>query len=251
MILIPLGMGLLLVSQISALAGIFAFVLNYTIKFIYGFLSLIENFPFAVLHTSVNALQFMLLILAMLSIFVFLINKRKFYVSFSLSMLILVFTVNLLNSINQRTKNELIVYNSVKNPCLQLIHGFDNYIISENKINSDEYLIREIQTTTKKLKLNEPEFFTFTDAVNNEHILLNNGIIYFEGKTILFQKKYGLRIENHTPDFCVNPVFMEKNATENLKSSTIITSIRFKPKLYSENYSFHNTDIEGAFRKNW
>ena len=251
MILIPLGMALLLVSEIPVLASAIAFLLNYIIKFIYWFLSLIENFPFAVLQSSISYLQFFVLILTFITVLIYLNNKKHWYLNLSLTMLLLVFFINLAINISQHNKNELIVYNSAKNPSIQLIHGFTNYIISENEIKPDDYITREILTTNKKLKLQEPVYLTFSDTLKNNLIYLKDGVIFFEGKTILFRKQHNFGMNKITPDFCINPKFQSNSFSKNEKSQTIITNIRFKSEINSENYRFHNTTSEGAFRKNW
>jgi hypothetical protein len=96
--------------------------------------------------------------------------------------------------------------------------------------------------------LNDPEFYTFKDSVKSENIFYKNGLLFFEGKTMLVHPTNITFPDNATPDFVINPEFdSNTDIKANLNTCAIITDNRFRPK--TENVHF--TKTQGAFRKKW
>jgi hypothetical protein len=118
--------------------------------------------------------------------------------------------MHLLTEINRLNYNELIVYNTPKNPSIHLIHGKKNYIISEEKINEDEMHYFPAITTVRKLGLKHPGLLISTDTFTNGEILSEKRIcILFEGKTFMLHKNITDLNKGRLPDFIINPTNTE------------------------------------------
>lgn len=250
-VLIPAGIGLLLVSKIPLLSSIIAFILNHLIKLIYGVLSFIDQLPFSALPFAVSAEQFLILSAILFSLFLFLKNYHPFYLKLTLSFTLLLTVLTLLIQINRLNKNTLIVYNSTENSSVHLIHGKINYIISEKKIDDNDFMDRIIWNTIVKLGLDAPVYLLETDTLINKTIFFKNGIGYFEGKSILIGKIIPEITRLHHPDFIVNPPKIPDTESETEKSVTIITNKRYFKKNNAAKTHIHFTNIDGAFRENW
>ncbi len=251
MVLIPMGMALLLLSKIQLLAAILSWCINYLIKFIYQFLSFIENLPYSVMHLSISSLQFLFFSIMLLMGFIFLQSKRGFYLKLSLILFIFVISTSLIANIQCSKSNEIIVYNSSGNTVIQLRNGFNNYVVSEKMINRDDYILREINAATEKFNLNPPVFLNSTDTFSNNAVIIKNRIIFFAGKTILFNHNLNSTNNNISPDFWINPVYNADCETRLERTQIVFTNIRYKPDFNPDIYRIHNTVLKGAFRKIW
>ena len=251
MILVPLGIALLIFAKIELITTVISFCLNHIIKLIYHLLSIIEKLPFAVLHIKISPVQTLILILFLISLFTYLKNQRNSYLKLALISVLLISLTSFISKTRRLITNELIVYNTSSNTVIQLIHGFKNYIVSENKILYDDYVFREINATNQNLDLNLPIFLNSSDTLISDDIFVENGIIFFEGKSILLNKKSTLLDNKSEPDFFINPIAKSDQEMISQNCQIIITNIRFKRNLNPEIYRFHNTVLEGAFRKKW
>jgi competence protein ComEC len=251
MFLVPFGILLLFISKIHFLANILAFTLNFTIKTIYFLLSFIEQLPYSVFDTSVNKVQFIFILTIVCALFIFIRDYKKIYLHTTLFFTLLLSLNALITEINRLNYNELIVYNTPKNLSIHLIHRKRNYIITEEKINKDEMHFFPGITTARKLGLNNPVFLTTSDNFDDGKILLKNGFVFFEGKTIVLRKN--LKDINKTllPDFIINPTNPENyNYSENPKT-TVISNKRYIETEVVKTAKIHLITLQGAFRKKW
>ncbi len=251
MILIPLGIFLLIVSGIPVLSNIIATIINLMIKSAYYLLSHIQQLPSSVLHTSISQVQLIFILIPILALFLLLKAKRIFYLYLIFIGILFLISTFIYHSINNLNKNELIIYNNSKNATLELIHCKFNFVISEKNINPDDQIQKAIAQTTLKRGLKSPQFFTLNDTVINHSLFLENGIVYFEGKTILFESVQKYLWEIAKPDFIVNPIQLSDTGRYNKKAEIIITNKRFIPNPNKYKTKFHNTIFETAFRKIW
>jgi len=251
MILVPFGIVLLFVSKIYIVSNLLAVLLNYMIKITYFLLTVIDQLPFAVLDITVNQVQFLFIIAIVGSIFIYLKSysatplKAALFFALLLSLLTLIIETNRLNN------NELIVYNTAKNPTIHLIHGRKNYIITEEKIMEEELNYFSGTATKKKLGLNQPVYLVSTDTLADESLLLKGGLVIFEGKSISLLKNISILNKNNLPDFIINPANTDFNLLNNESGATIISNKRFFGKNSINTTQIHFTSIKGAFRKKW
>ena len=250
MLLIPLGILLLFVSVIPVLANFIAAFINSIIKSIFFLLTNIEQLPISVLNTNISRTQQILLIIIILAFLIALRSKRTIYLHVTLlSVFLFIFTCIYQNFTN-RTKNELIIYNNSDNATMELIHGKLNYIISEKEIDGNDQIKRTIEQTTQKRQLLHPQFFTLNDSIVNQNLYSKNGIIYFEGKTILF----GGPIQNNkivTPDLIINPSKANNRSLITKNQDIIITNKSYIQNFEENKTAHHYTTFETAFRKIW
>lgn len=251
MILIPLGIALLLFSEISLISGIISGILNFIIKWCYIILYKIEQLPHSIQKISIHPFELLLLIGILLSIFL-LIQKfntlhLKATLIFTLFFLISFLCINL----NQIRSQEIIVYNSPQNPTFQLISGKTNYVISEHKIKNDENTNNIIRLTNRKLRLKPPIYITKSDSLKNSFLFFKNGLLLFEGKNILFQNNIPDLPKTIPIDFIINSKQFNELDNPNFKNTTLITNKRSLQEKNSVFKRVHLTSKQGAFIEKW
>ncbi len=249
--LIPLGVLLLLVSEWYVLSNVLSLILNSLIKATFYLLSFIENFPGSVIDFTFNQIQLLLMIVILCSLFVFLKKNNLFLLKTALFCMLLFSVYTLTLNISRLNHNELIVYNTTENPGLHLINGRKNFIISEDKILEEDKNYYPAITTKKNMGLNQPVFLVFSDSLVSRNILLENGFIFFEGKSISLQKEISDINSGNPPDFILNPTNTNLNPAIHITKSTIISNKRFFQKNSPKDPRIHYTSLQGAFRKKW
>lgn len=251
MILIPLGILLLIVSKLYIVSTALAFLLNIMIKITYFLLSFINELPFSVFDISIGSIQLVLLLSIVGIAFIFIKTKGIYYLKTLLSVLALFLFSMLVTEIYQQKQTEIIVYNSGKNPGIHLIHGKENFIITEEKISEEEIWFHAGLSTTRKLGLNHPTFLLSGDSIINKSIAIKNRFIFFEGKTLSLNKSLLELNKTKLPDFIVNPTDKHFNIVDYEKNTNIITNKRFNTDNTLNQNNIHYTVTNGAFRKKW
>ncbi|HSM47876.1 MAG TPA: hypothetical protein VK872_08690, partial [Draconibacterium sp.] len=181
----------------------------------------------------------------------FIMNYKTFYLHTTLVFTLLLSINALITEINRLNYNELIVYNTPKNPSIHLIHGKKNYIISEEKINEDEMHYFPAITTVRKLGLKHPVFLISSDTFTNGEIFLKNGFAFFEGKTIMLRKNLTTDNKGRLPDFIINPTNTEIFQNLNNPHTTVISNKRYINQDEMKIAKIHFITLQGAFRKKW
>ncbi len=251
MVLIPLGIFLLVISGVPVLSGITSLIINAMIKFIFHLLSYIEQLPFSVLHITISETQQIILIAIALTFFILIKYKRTFYLHLTLvETLILIFTI-IFQNISNLNKNELIIYNNTENATLELIHNKLSFVISEKDLMADDRIQSAIKQTAQKRHLMSPQFFTVNDTVVNQFLFLKNGIVYFEGKTVIFGGNQNNDEKYIHPDIIINPVKTAGIKPNYTNEEIVITNKRFILNGDINKIPSHNTTFETAFRKIW
>ncbi len=251
MVLIPLGILLLFVSKIHIVANALAILLNIIIKITYFLLSSINQLPFSIFEITINQIQLIFLVASVITTFIFLKNKKVYFIKATLLLILFLMLAILATDVYRLNQTELIVYNTNGNPGIHLIHGRKNYIITDEKIKDEEMQFYPGNFTKRELGLDPPEFLVSNDSLVNENILVKNKLIYFEGKSISFNKNTSELNNTKLPDYIVNP-FTNKIKDSDYESSTIIISNkRFFDKKMETVDNIHYTSVKGAFRKKW
>jgi len=251
MILVPIGIFLLFVSKIVIISNLLAILLNYMIKTTYFLLHLIDQLPYSVLEISVNHFQLLFIIAVAGSIFIYLKSQKAYLIKAALFFALLLSISTLITDINHINHKELIVYNTSKNPAIHLIRGKKNYIISEEKIKEEELFYFPGTSTKRKLGLNQPVFLISTDTITDENIVMKNGLVFFEGKSLSLQKNMSDLNKTSLPDFIINPSDKEINTSDIMAGTTIVSNKRYLGKNVNNSDQIHYTTMKGAFRKKW
>lgn len=251
MILIPLGMGLLLFSKISIVSNLISAIIQLLIKGCFFILTKIEQLPFSIQEISIHPIELYFLIAILVSFYLIIQNFNPRYLKATLSFTLFLLIASLLLNINQTNSRQLIVYNTPKNLTVQLIYGKKNFIISKDKIETNENILNLIKTTNCKLKLESPSFFTSNDTLTSKFLLLKNGTLIFEGKIISFNYK-----NTNLPSMLSPHLIINSNQFSDLKknistNTQIITNKRFIPKNNSLFSRIHQTSKQGAFIEKW
>ena len=251
MLLIPMGIIMLFVSKINFVSNLLSLLINLSIKLTYSLLLLIDQLPSAVIDIQINYFQLIFILGILISVFIFLKNKRIYYLKFALISLLLLSLSNIFINISRLSYSELIVYNTPKNQAVHLIHGKNNFIITEDTLKSEELSNFPGTLTRRKLDLNMPVYLTSADIFKDESLFYNGEFAFFEGKVISLSKNFTISDNNNLPDFIVNPDHFDYKPNEAEQSAIIITNKRFLPDTIANSPHIHSTYLKGAFRKKW
>lgn len=249
MILIPMGIALLVFFKIPVLSIIISFSLNYITKGVYIILTQIEKLPQSVQEISTQPIELLFILGILFSLFLFLKNYNPKYLKMALFCTFLLSTSVLTFKTNRFSKKEIIVYNTPKNSTIQLISNKKNYIVSEFKL--DENICNFIKTTNCNLRLDKPIFLTPNDTLINDRLDIINGIIFFEGKIILFDKPKNNFPKSILPDFIINPSQSDRKENNSAGSTFIITNKRYFQENSMDSKQNHYTLNQGFYRENW
>jgi competence protein ComEC len=251
MALIPLGILLLFVSTVPVISSVLALMLNVIIKITYFLLSTINQLPFSVLDISIGKIQFILLAAAVGSVFIFIKNQNALFAKVALIFLLTFFISSLSINIYRLNQTRLIVYNTGKNPDIQLIHGKTNYIINTDSLTREENWFHPGNITSRKLGLKPPIFIMSNCAYADKNITIKNGLIFFEGKTISLNRNILHLNKNNLPDFIIHPTFIDLKSIDMTQITALITNKSLFNQAQYDADKVHNTTIMGAFTKNW
>jgi competence protein ComEC len=251
MVLIPLGILLLFVSSIPVVSSILAIMLNVIIKITYFLLSTINHLPLSVFDVSIGQIQFVLLAAVVGSVFIFIKNQKAFFIKSALSLLLAVFITSLSTNIYRLNQTELIVYNTNKNTNIHFIHGKLNYIVTDDTLTNEEKWFHPGYVTSRKLGLAPPVLVLSNSSYFDKNFIMQDGIIFFEGRTFSININPIDLNKNKLPDYIINPSFIDTNNIDSIQLTTLVTNKSFFKDSINDSEKILNTTIKGAFRKNW
>lgn len=246
-VLISLGIALLLLSSVPILSGIVAFLTAWAVKLVYFFLETIENLPYAVQNISLTKNTLFLIIAFFLFSFLFIEQRRVRHIKLMLLALIMLAAWNLAFQYKQMRNSELIVYNSSPNAVIQLISSKTNYVLSEEAIDTSDYILRQINTIIKKQHLHQPTYLTFSENYSDTILFLHKNLIDFDGKIIWFDHDQQEIPEGLNPAFVVST----KSTFENLSGFSDVTVVSTAYPKPTVRQNIHFLRSEGAFYMKW
>jgi len=245
-ILIPLGILLLLISTVPVLSSVITVAVKFIIDIVYHSMQTIEKLPGSTLGISLNHSELWLLVVSLICAFIFIRNQRIFYLKTALLFLLFMLTSFLYAAYQQNQMNELIVYNNTSNITIQLISGHNNYIISEDTLNQDRFLLQQTQNVTRKLRLNDPLLLQLDQPFSDDYLVLSDQFLYFNGKSLWIDPGIPL---SFSPDYAIVNYYL-KDAEVLEDSDTNFISTKYLNKGYSHN-NFHSLKTDGAFCARW
>ncbi|MCY1719742.1 ComEC/Rec2 family competence protein [Prolixibacteraceae bacterium Z1-6] len=248
-LLIPLGISMLLFSQIAFISSGLAFLVKWMIKTVYFVLQFIESLPYSTTDISLYPVELFLLLTFMFFTFILIKTKQTTYLKLAFTAL-LFFSISVLQAnFSQQRSREIIVFNNPKNPTVQLVAGRKNYVISKNQFEKDDFFYRQIQSINRKKRLIEPVCVQSNNFYSDDFLFQKSGLLLFEGEIILFAKKGQNLFTSFHPDY----IIIDQNITPNLPEITnntkIISAKQLYPSLKSNN--LHLLISDGAFHHKW
>uniref|UniRef100_UPI003216B8FD ComEC/Rec2 family competence protein n=1 Tax=uncultured Draconibacterium sp. TaxID=1573823 RepID=UPI003216B8FD len=248
-LLIPMGISLLLFSQIPLLSAGLAFLVKWMIKGVYFVLHFIESFPYSTADISLNPPELFFLLVFMFFAFILLKNKQALYLKLTFTALLL-FSISVLHAnIHQHKSHEIFIFNIDKTPTIQLISGRKNYVISKGKTERNDFFYQQIQNINRKKRLDEPIFINSDNFYRDDFLLQKNGVLFFEGKTILFSGEVKTATFETSPDFIIVDQHIDFNLVETNEKTKIISAKHIYPS--TKNKHFHLLKTHGAFHHRW
>ncbi len=202
MVLIPLAMALLVFSKITFAATVFSTAIQFIIRWSYLLLAQIEQFPLSVCKISVRPLELILIVVAIFNLFLFISSHRPGSLKATLLFVLLLLIASNALIATQNNKTEIIQF--TRPHFFQLIKGRNNIIITENRKDNLSRMIQLTNNTCNWLKLKPPRIVSINDTVKNRYLFSENGIVIFEGKTILFDKNITNKKQKISPNYICN-----------------------------------------------
>lgn len=249
MVLIPLGIGLLIFSSAPFMAEIISFLVQMVIKGVYFALSSIESFPLSTQDIMLNGPELLIVLSLLFSTFLFLKNRKAFYIKSTLFFALLLALSILSSSYNQLKEHEIIVLNS-KEPVACFITATNMYVISANQITPDDYIFTSIHDIKTKQRIKNTIFLNSLETYRDKYLLLHNKHVVFEGKKVVIENHRFFADENFTPDIFIAGATGTQIPQTNLESCYFIQYYPSK-KDVPKSPNQHILSSQGAFFINW
>lgn len=248
-ILIPLTILLLIVFKIPALSFAVAFLIKWIIKGMYFILQSLESFPYSVVDVSFRSIELLFLLCFLFFVFVVINKPRANSLKLGLTFFLLLLGFIFANNLKQRKSKELIVFNTSSNITLQIINGRNNYVISETEIANTDFIFQQIVDIKRKKRLAKPTFLNANSNYEDDFILIKNGIIGFDQKTISIQNRNPETSPNLSPDYLITKQNFKFETQEIKPTTEIITSSYISTN--QPKHKMHSLKTQGAFCKKW
>ncbi|WP_346863856.1 ComEC/Rec2 family competence protein [uncultured Draconibacterium sp.] len=248
-LLIPLGLSLLIFSKITLISNALSFLVGGLIRVIYIILENIESLPYSTLNISLHSTELLLLILFLFFTFLFVQKHLVLYLK-TAGIFLFAFTLSIfLFNLSQHHKREMYVLNNSQNPSIMLIAGRTNYVISKTPIAEDDFLYRNIQNIKNKKRLNTPVFLLSGDLHNDQYLLLQNGLLFFEGKSLCLNHERLVPYPNFSPDYIIAERNFKFEPTQYKNVPKLILTNQYRS--FSEERNIFSVKLKGAFYDKW
>lgn len=248
-LLIPLGIFLLIVSKVPFVSLVIAFIVKWIIKGVYFILQSVEHLPYSILEISLSPLELSCILVFLFFIFIFIQTRKASLLKLARLSISILFAAILTTSITQQHKREIIVFNNSSNTTTLLTAGRKSYVVSQHKINENDFLYRQIQDVKRNKRLTKPIFLQQNESFEDDFILLSNGVCAFEGKSIYLGTKFNNLPTNFSPDYLVGSYnIRHKNRIDTNKTTVIST---FNSYSKDNNNRIHSLISAGAFYTKW
>lgn len=246
-ILIVLGVALLVFSSVPYLGSFLALITKWLIKVIFSVLSGIEQLPASVLEINIHPAELLFLINTFFFGYIFISKAKAKTLILMLVALFGLVSTNLLIQFRQMQRSELIVYNHSPDLVLHLIHGRQNYILSQQSIDSSSFIFREIETVRIKRDLEKTKFLYPTEYFEDQNILLVNNIINFHGKIVWLDTNNKTNSKILKPDFVLTNSRNTKYHYDS-EEMMVISNNYISKTDYANVYSLRE---QGSFQEEW
>lgn len=244
MVLIPAGILLLLISDVSILANFLGKFINELTSCIYKGLSMVESLPFSIVQFSINGVQLVILASLLILLFLFIETKQTSFATTFLVGINLFFVHFIISSFIQANTNEIIVYNTGEKAILHLISGKTNYIVSDTPLEENDFSWNFINNTQIKKRLKKPTFLLADKIHHDENLLLEKNVVYFKGKFIGINQKPNTK-NSLVFDYAINS--SPKIAAKQFINCNLSNLTEYKKHPISNYF----TKTEGAFHQKW
>jgi competence protein ComEC len=248
-LLIPLGLSLLIFSKITVISNALSFLVGGLIRIIYTVLEHIESLPYSTINLSLHPTELLVLILFLFFTFLFVQKQHVLYLKTAVAFLFAFTLAIFIFNLNQLHKRELYVLNNSQNPSIIIIAGRTNYVISKNPINNDDFLYRNIQNINHKKRLNAPLFILSNDFYEDQYLLLQNGLLFFEGKSICINHKILTSYPDLSPDYIIAERNFRFEPTQYKKDPILILTNQYQT--FPEERNIYSVKTDGAFYDKW
>ncbi len=188
-VVIYLGMAALVFSWVPCLSVVLSKALTYSLIFLNGSISFIEQLPYAVWRAiSITTFEMLLFYMIIALFFVYLVKNNKKIVLGGLAMLVILSVSLSVHAFQAAHQKKIIVYNIKKHTAIDFVDGNRCYFVSDSALQSDvlkqAYHIfnNRCQLKTepaKSLPINTSSFLSFNNA-----FYINSGFVQFAGKKI-------------------------------------------------------------------
>ncbi|NQU88745.1 MAG: ComEC/Rec2 family competence protein [Mariniphaga sp.] len=226
-ILIFFGIAILITSPIPVISTLLGEITSYILEISYFLLQKLQVLPAAVIQNiHISTIQFTFLITALIILMLFLSLKKTKYLFLLISVLIVIFSLNILHKSQCLKQSKIIIYNAQEGALIHLICGLKNYVLYENKIQLNSFDFSITENTKTKQHLFKSKIIKLDSIYEDNVILLNKPFISFKNKSIWIQQAN----KSISPDIDVD-LIVTKYSIPNKKNnqSSIIQTSNYYP----------------------
>ncbi|WP_319591179.1 ComEC/Rec2 family competence protein [uncultured Draconibacterium sp.] len=202
MLLIPLGIALLAFSKIPLLATSISFLVKWIIKGVYHVLSSIELFPNSTPDVVLQLPELLFVLSILFFFFLFLRSRRVIFIKSSLLFGVLLTAVIIFSEYRQINQHEIIVLNTPEN-VVCFISSNRMYVVSEDTLSVDDFNYSSVQDIKRSKRLKSTVCITNNETYSDDYILLDNGLVIFEGKKVLLKSQNTKAEKEIKPDIII------------------------------------------------
>jgi competence protein ComEC len=180
-IILGLGILVLLTSAIPVVFSFLGMALHYTIYFLNQSVFFIEGLPYSLsTGISITVLECWLIYLSIVAFTGLLVYQKRWLVSLTLSVCLLILIVDFLEDLHLQKQNKLIVYDIKNATAINFIASDNNYFLSDSStFNDNSTMLFNVKHNWDNLDLKSPVFIENSSAYNDKMLFKDNHFIQF------------------------------------------------------------------------
>ncbi len=187
-LIIYFGVLLFVTSFIPVIAGFIGVVLAGVISFLNQAIFITEELPFSLVEEiAISRTDTYLLYVILISILVFTYYRRLKYFYLGGSLLLLFVVIQVVNEIGNSRNKDFTVYAVRNETAMEFSIGNTSYLITSKEMWNDENkMLFNIHHNWFRKNITKPIFIAKDSlAFNNDHLIIQDNVIWFQGLTLL------------------------------------------------------------------
>lgn len=197
-IIIYFGISLFILFKVPLLSSVIATIFNYSLLLLNQFIFKMEHLPYASFSGIFISILETCLIYSIIVFVYFYFIKAKFnYLFIGFSILILFFSIQVIEQQNQHVQKKLIVYNISKTSAIDFVSGTNNILVTDSFfVKNEKAAIFHIKNSwdnfgIRQTKIMNGNFKTQNLFVNGNYMqFYNKWIIHLKEKIIFIKFRY-------------------------------------------------------------
>ncbi len=221
------------------LSDLLTIIMKLSVRFMNFSVKMIEELPGSVIEKIwISDASFILIYVLIIALTCFIILKRTKYLFISLSVILILISIECYEKYTYSKQNLLIIYNNYKEPLISFISNDKHYYYSDPDSIS-EYCKKQLKNVSGKYGTSDPEAIIPNSDIASPVYSGNNDLLYFKGIYIDFNNSNSKKEIASYIDLSINWKKMEildkkgiftpfssyKKSPDNIKTDTLETHL--------------------------